>query len=270
MTTTHIIIPDSHASPESNPRRFIALGNFLYEYANKHRNDTIVTIELGDLEDMPSLSSFDVGKLAFEGRRFADDIIAANIARDYIYNPINNFVQKLQSQKKKFPKVTHIALGGNHYEGRIKRYEQRHPELANLLWSNGVQLDKWQIQYSPFLVPKRVDGISYSHYFQQRGTGKPIGTGKYPAAAILRELHVSSVVGHSHVLDRATQTNAAGSKIFSLVAGCYLDPDEFEEYAGQGNDQWWKGITILRGVENGFPHSGEEYISARFLINQYL
>jgi hypothetical protein len=42
-----------------------------------------------------------------------------------------------------------------------------------------------------------------------------------------------------------------GTKISGLVVGCYLDIDQWEDYAGEANKMWWKGIVILNDVENG-------------------
>jgi len=265
----HIIIPDAHAKPGTNYRRFVALGNFLHERIAKNPRVSYKTIELGDFEDMPSLSSYDKGKLSFEGRRYNDDVAAADFARHCVYTDINVWLYQREVHKKKVPKVEHFALGGNHFEGRINRYIQEKPELSGFITHEHANHKVHGIQYVPFLVPIELNGIQYVHYWQQRGTGKPIGTGKSPATVLLREKHCSTVVGHSHVLDRAIQTSGNGNHLFALSAGCYLDPDEQEDYAGQSNKDWWRGITVLHDVRDGFPYGGEEYLSVERLIKEY-
>jgi hypothetical protein len=70
-TRTHLIIPDTQAKlgvPTDHLR-------WIGEYIVERKPD--VVIHLGDHADMPSLSSYDVGKRDFEGRRYADDIEAS-------------------------------------------------------------------------------------------------------------------------------------------------------------------------------------------------
>lgn len=269
MPNIHIIIGDAHSRPDTNPRRFVALGNFLKEFASSHRQDEIKIIDMGDFEDMPSMSSWDQGKLDFEGRRFMEDVLAANHHRELVYGPLRDEICRIRSSKKRVPKVRNLALGGNHLEGRIDRYIQTHPELDGLIQQHWPDYESFGIEYVPFLKPLQLDGIGYCHYWQNRATGKPIGGGKYPAATILNAIHTSSVVGHSHILDRYATTNAAGKRLFSLVAGCYIDPGEVEKYAGQGNDAWWKGICVLHDVRDGYPEGGEAYVPVETLLAQY-
>lgn len=265
----HVIVPDSHAKPGTNMRRFVALGNFIHERIAKNPRVAYKTIELGDFEDMPSLSSYDKGKLSFEGRRYNEDVAAALFARHAVYDNVNNWLIRQAERKKKVPEVEHYALGGNHFEGRINKYVQEKPELLGFITHEHAYYAEFKLIDIPFLVPIELDGIQYVHYWQCRGTGKPIGTGKSPASVLLREKHCSTVVGHSHVLDRAIQTSGNGNRLFALSAGCYLDPDEQEDYAGQSNKDWWRGITVLHDVRDGFPYGGEEYISVDRLIKEY-
>jgi hypothetical protein len=36
-----------------------------------------------------------------------------------------------------------------------------------------------------------------------------------------------------------------------MVAGCYLDPAQWEDYAGPANLLWWRGLILLKNVKNG-------------------
>jgi hypothetical protein len=270
----HLVIPDAHCKPESNPRRFIALGNFIQEFTKANKHASIKTIEMGDFEDMPSLSSYDRGKKSFEGRRIYDDIAVARECRGYVYSPVGLYQETQKTAKKKVPDIRHFALGGNHFEGRIKKFIQDNPELYNMpefsIEQHAQLLELyWDICYIPYQVPLHLDGISYVHYWQNK-MGKPTGVGKYPAATLLRDKHCSTVVGHSHILDRATVTTGSGRKLYALASGCFLDPEEVEEYAGQSNKEWWKGICILKDIRDGFPHGGEEFIPVETLLRDYL
>ena len=77
-----LVLPDSHARPGVNPRRF----RWLLKYLQDTTPDMLLC--LGDLADMPSLSSYDGSSLtgsgkrkaSFDGRTVAADIEAANVA----------------------------------------------------------------------------------------------------------------------------------------------------------------------------------------------
>ncbi len=47
-----------------------------------------MVINGGDFADMPSLSSYDIGKKTFEGRRYKADIEAAHSAMEALLAPI--------------------------------------------------------------------------------------------------------------------------------------------------------------------------------------
>jgi len=57
-----MIIPDAHAHPDYNNERFRAVGRLLME----EQPECVVC--LGDLADLPSLSSYDKGTKGFEHR----------------------------------------------------------------------------------------------------------------------------------------------------------------------------------------------------------
>jgi hypothetical protein len=64
----HMVIPDTQVKPDSDYSHMRWAGH----YAAEKKPDVIV--HLGDHWDMPSLSSYDVGKKSFEGRRYTKDI----------------------------------------------------------------------------------------------------------------------------------------------------------------------------------------------------
>jgi hypothetical protein len=70
-----LVIGDPHAHPDYDNDRFTDLGRFIV----KARPDMVVCI--GDMADMPSLSSYDRGTKGFEGRRYKKDIEAVRRSR---------------------------------------------------------------------------------------------------------------------------------------------------------------------------------------------
>ena len=79
----HMVIPDTQVKPG------VAIDHLEWagKYAQEKQPDVIVMI--GDWWDMPSLSSFDKGKMAFEGRRYVNDIKAGRQAIESFINPIS-------------------------------------------------------------------------------------------------------------------------------------------------------------------------------------
>jgi len=70
----HLVIPDTQIKPDKPMDHMLWAG----KYACAVKPDTI--IHIGDHWDMPSLSSYDVGKKSFEGRRYSADVEAGNEA----------------------------------------------------------------------------------------------------------------------------------------------------------------------------------------------
>ena len=67
----HLIIPDTQVKRGVDLSYLEWIGKYIVD----KKPDVIV--QIGDFADMPSLSSYDVGKKSFEGRRYKDDIEAA-------------------------------------------------------------------------------------------------------------------------------------------------------------------------------------------------
>lgn len=261
MKINHIIIGDAHDKPEISKDRFEGLGDFIAKNAVARPDELWRVIDMGDFEDMHSLSSYDKGKLSGEGSRFVHDLDSAQIARLKITERLNNINEDRRRNKKKLVNnVDFVALGGNHFEARLKRLIQDNAPLENALPSPEQIANQCGWRYTPFLVPEILEGIAYVHYWQARGTGKPLGGGKYPAQTLIREKHTSTVVGHSHVLDIAIGTSGSGQKIFAASAGCFMASDQVEDYAGQSNKDWSRGILALENVVDGFPEGGWSWI----------
>ena len=265
----HVIIGDSHSKPEMSNRRFDWLGNFLLDIVKDNPDSDVTTIDMGDWEDMPSLSSYDVGKKCYEGRRYIRDLEAGWDARIRTDKPISEYNERAKRNHEKRLTLRKVALGGNHFERRVQRVVEGSPMLDGVISISDNRCADFGWEYVPFLVPITIDGVTYVHYWQGRGTSQPIGMGKFSAQVLLREKHTSTVTGHNHVLDFATQRNAAGDRVLGISAGCYLDPEQHEDYAGQNNDNWWRGIIILRDVFSGWARGGIEFIPIEELRRKY-
>ena len=249
----HIIIPDSHAKPNTSNKRFELLGKLIFDIKPD------VVVEMGDFGDVPSLCSYEKGKGSFQNRRYQDDVSCVIDCQEKLWLPFKR-------AKKKLPR--RIKLIGNH-EYRVERAIESNPVLLdgtisikdfqfNRYWDTVVEYDG----STPGII--FIDGIAYSHYFVSGILGKPI-SGENPGAMLLSKKFYSVTQGHTHILDWSVRTDVKGKRIMGLVCGCFVD--HREAYAGQSNDLWWKGVVIKHNVSGGVYDP--EFVSLERLKKEY-
>ena len=226
-----LVIPDAHAHPQYSNERFSWLARLIAE----ERPDTIVC--LGDFADMPALSQYDKGKRGFEGRRYVRDVEATRDALTLMHAGITHG-----------PEL--IMCLGNH-EARIDRATSDCAELEGAICTAdlGYQEHGWRV--IPYLASVQVGGFAISHHFASGVAGRPIG-GMTMAASMARLLFTSAIVGHSHTLDWARRTRPDGSRVVTLVPGCYTAEEQGEEsWCKATSHLWWRGVAILEDVAGG-------------------
>jgi hypothetical protein len=230
-----LVIGDSHARKGVPNSRYTWAGRLAVDRRPKY------IFNMGDWYDMPSLSRYDKGTKAFEGRRYNDDIRYGNDA-------INRFELELADAPSYDP--TKIALKGNH-EQRIDRFANSNAEFAgkvdcgDMEWAeNGWKLVEYQ-------KPVVVNGIAFAHNIRNPGSDREM-SGENLAANIVKKKHMSCVVAHNHKRGFFEHTTMTGKKIIGLVAGCYLDPNQVETYAGEDQKSWWSGLILLHGMKDGY------------------
>lgn len=236
MSKTHLVIPDTHAHPKHHNRRAEWLGKLI----NDIKPDVVV--HLGDSADMPSLSSYDRGTKAFQGRNYRADIDAHLDFNDRLWNTV-------RSAKRKLP--VRYFFEGNH-EHRISKAINLQPELEGAISFDDLELERYYDVITPYNGRSpgvlAIDGISYAHFFISGVMGRPLG-GTHPAYSILAKGHGSATAGDLHLLSYEVQTGIGGKRLQGLVAGCYQDYDA--DWAGEANKLWWRGVVVKRNVENG-------------------
>lgn len=252
MSHIHVVIPDGHAHPGHDNTRALHISRLIADL----RPDVVV--QLGDAADMPSLSSYDKGKRSFQGRSYAADIAAHADFQDKLWHHVRR-------QKKKLP--TRVALIGNHEE-RIDRALNLQPELAGTIGYEDLDLEKYYDVVVPYTGQTpgviEVDGIHYAHYFTSGVMGNGI-SGEHAAYSLITKKFTSCVQGHTHTLDYCQRTSAGGKKIHGLVAGCAMDYRS--DWAGEVENLWWRGVCILRDVEDG--QYDLEVVSLKQLASKY-
>lgn len=237
----HLIIPDDHAHPGDNFRRYEWLGQYIMDTRPE------VIIKLGDSWDMESLCSYDKGKKDFVFKNVEADIKAGHKSEQILYKPLVEFNKQQSRNKKKQYNPIVVKILGNH-EYRVKRLLDYEPR-----WEGTISMDSFKTKQPvketvvPFLEFIVIDGVAYSHYFVSGAMGRPFAS----ARAMLAKRAMSTTMGHTHIYDTATITKPTGGQIRGLVAGSFHDPDH-ESFAGPQVDQiWWNGIVHKRDVFDG-------------------
>ena len=210
-----------------------------------------VVVNIGDFWDFPSLSSYDKGKLSFEGRRLKADIEIGNKGMDLLLAPI-------KQEADYFPRM--LFTLGNHEE-RLKRVAKDNPEMSGFIDYHLLNLSAWEVH--DFLKPVEVNGVWFTHYLQNQLTGKPLGGS---ALNMLKTVGQSFVVGHRQVLDIAVRPVLSGGLQIGVICGaCYLHK---EDYLGHTGNNHFRGITVLHNTLDGFGNP--MFVDTKYLVENYL
>lgn len=256
MSKTAVVFTCSHADPEASNERFSWLGEFLYDLKPDY------VVDLGDGADMRSLNSYDT--------RYPSQIVNQSYEKDIEwYNDAQERLRwKFKKNKRKKP--TWYGLEGNH-ENRIKKAIAHDPRLEGSTHGisfSHLQTDHWFDEYTEYENSAPgildLDGVSYAHYFSSGNYGSAI-SGIHHAYALLQHRNHSSTCGHSHKRSIYFKDSAHPQGIIGLVAGCFKGKDE--AWAGQSNREWWRGVVVKRGIDNGLYEP--EFISMDTLEREY-
>lgn len=252
--TTHLLIPDCQVRPGVELDHLDWIGRLIMD----ERPDVIVNI--GDFADMASLSSYDRGKLSFEGRRYRKDIAAAREGMELLHRPLNDHNKRQRKHKGAQYRPRMILTLGNH-EHRINRCVESQGELEGVISVDDLGYEGFGYEVYPFLTPVEVDGVYYAHYFYNKLSGRP-----HPNARLMiQREHASCTQGHVQQLQWDIQYKANGEYLSGIMAGaCYLHD---EEYKGVQGNLHWRGVVLKHNVTAGMydPH----FISLDSLRERY-
>lgn len=250
----HLIIPDTQCKYGQDFTYLNRIGTYIVE----KKPDVIV--HLGDFADMESLSSYDVGKKSFEGKRYTKDIQAAEEAMQCLMSPLHEFNKRAKKNKEKQYKPKLIFCLGNH-EQRIQRAVENDPKLEGLITYEHLPYKKHGWEIHDFLKPVFIDGVAYSHYFPTGVMGRPATT----ASAMVSKLHMSCIAGHQQGKQVAYGKRPDGSTITCIIAGsCY---EHEEGYLDHQTNQHFRGLVVLHEVNNGC--FDEMFVSLDYLKKKY-
>lgn len=230
-------VGDVHVKPDHDDSRAELLAWWLLE----HLPDALVF--MGDVGDMPSLSSYDRNKRSFEGRRYIRDIEAVIAFRQKVMRILRRVDPAFAARLKKY------VLGGNHDEARIERATQDAAEFDGLISFADFRWEEDGFEVVPFLEHLELGGVYFSHYVPSKGNSKKAISGDYAAQHLINKRHGAYVVGHSHRLQFARALGPGKRPLHSMSVGCFFD--EHESYAGDDNFEWWRGLVMLHDVVDG-------------------
>lgn len=230
------VIPDTQVKPGVDLTYLGKIGEYLVE------KQPDVIIHLGDHWDMPSLSSYDVGKKSFEGRRYKNDIQAGNDGMRELLYPLKSYNKRAAANHKPRYRPEMHFLMGNH-ENRINRAVNDDAKLEGTIGVQDCNLDDWIVH--DFLDVAIIGGIAFSHYFVTGVAGRPAST----ASAQLNKKHMSCIAGHQQGLQIATAHRADGQRLTSIIAGSCYEHDE--DYLGAQGNKHWRGFMMLHEVNDG-------------------
>lgn len=248
--TSHLFIPDTQVKPGAPVDHLRWASRYILE----RRPDVI--IHAGDHWDMPSLSSWDRGKIQFEGRRYKEDIAAGNAAFRMLNRSMEDFNRRRTGNARYLPRK--VFLRGNH-EYRVRRAIEEHGVLDGTIGYHDMDTGDWEVH--DFLKPVQIDGVWYAHYWQNPLTGKPIGG---QAQTMLKTLGHSFVQGHRQVYESANRF-VAGRRQNGVIAGAFYLHDE--DYKGWQGNAHWRGLLVFHEVADGafdIMEVSMQYLCKRF------
>jgi hypothetical protein len=234
----HLVIPDCQVKPGQSVEYLSWIG----QYAAEKKPDVIVCI--GDFADMPSLSSYDIGKKSFEGRTYTADVKAARKGMRALMKPIHDEQEKLRANHKQRWNPRLVLTLGNHEE-RIERAIEYDRKLDGLIGIKDLAYETFGWEVHPFLEVVVIDGVAYSHYFTSGVMGRPV----ISAQMLITKKHMSCFAGHQQGRQIAYGRRADGKEMTAIIAGsCY---EHNEGYMGPQGNEHWRGFYMLHEVNDG-------------------
>lgn len=221
------IIGDTQSKPGvKNP--LITIAHHICELRPK------VTMHLGDHWDFPSLSYYDKGKKSHRIHNYYDDVNAGNMAMAEFWIIIEEKWPTWRTDCK------FIILKGNHEARRDRAMEYCDETYLPYFEKHAPDYYNWH-EVHEFLEIVKVEGINFSHYFQNLNSDKAIGT----ARLLCMRKHKSCIAGHMQGFDY-TEMMTDDGMIQSMIVGSTYYHDE--EYKKQSNHHW-RGTVVLYNLD---------------------
>jgi len=236
-----VVIPDAHFGPgeDCSRARLFGLEITRQGRAAMENGERFAFCSIGDWHDMQSLSHYDKGTMDEWGRFIQDDINAGNKAIALMRKNIAEDVWNYAEEK--------FVTLGNH-EDRISRTVRDNGALSGFLGMHVLGWESHGFEQVPFLTPKKIDRVMFSHYFASPGNGRAISSVNMGRQLVMKTM-CSVVVGHNHLYKTDTVTSADGRKLVGTSVGCAFE--HAHEWAGlMSNVSYDRGIVVLTNLKD--------------------
>ncbi len=254
----HIVIGDSQVKDGVPTAHLGWIGRYIVD---QFAGQDVSIIHVGDHADMPSLSSYDKGKKAMEGRRYSSDIRAANEGWAKLCKPLAKYNADRAARRLRPWWPERFITLGNH-EHRITRAAEEDAQLEGTVSLDDLNYAEWGWKVVPFLEELEIDGVSYSHYFYNPNTGRPYcGENLFTR---LKTIGRSFTMGHQQGLNHAMRPVGKRRHHGLVIGSTYLHD---EQYLGPQGNNCWRGIVVCHQVENG--SYDPMFVSLEFLCRKY-
>jgi hypothetical protein len=240
QVTHHVFIPDQQMKPGVKLNHMRWAGQYIADTFAGTKNK-VRLINAGDGYDFPSLSSYDKGKGAMEGRRYNKDLAAGREGLALFEEGLHDHEHKLWE-----PESKDVTLGNHEYR-ILRAVEQDVHTLEGRMGYHELAYEEFGWTMHDFLKVIKHDGIMYSHYFANRGTGKPIGGENIKLR--IRKIGGSFGQGHEQTFDTGMVYTSDGRRMQGLVSGAFYLHEE--DYLGPQGNAHWRGIQVLHDVRRG-------------------
>lgn len=254
-----LIIPDTQVSPGVPTDHIRAAGKYMCHVLPD------VVIVLGDWWDMPSLSRYNTPK-EVEGKRVVADIEAGKSAMKEFLRPLHTLNRKRKAARKRMYRPRMIFLTGNHDPMvRIPRLLEEYPTLDGAIQDDCKGwLEERGFEVYDFLEIACIEGIRYSHYFQNMHSAKK-GPLSGNIVTMMKNAGFSFVQGHQQGKKCHSFKLGDGTSRLGIVAGSFYQHKESYEGPQGGNN--WHGVIVLNEVRDGGADIME--VSMDFLLRRY-
>ena len=189
---------------------------------------------MGDHWDFPSLSYYDKGKKSHRIHSYKKDVDAGNLSMAEFWMIIEQLWPEYRSE------CTFHILEGNHEDRRNRAIEYCEDKDIDYYTDNQPDYCNWDHVHE-FLKIIKIEGICFSHFFQNKNSAHPIGT----ARQLCLKKHKSCIAGHKQGFDYEEDIDDERIIQCMIVGSSYFHD---ETYKKQSNHHW-RGIVVLYNLD---------------------
>jgi len=221
--------PDAHCMPGHDTQPVKAIARWFAD------EGVDIVVNIGDFNDMASLSSYSKGTVEMEGSRLAEEL-------EYSKEMIGLFHDEMGGHNP------HMIMTLGNHENRLHRLEGNDPQMQGAFGDDPFGYEEAGYWVYPYLDIVKINGVAFSHAFVNPTS--LMGSIQGGSADIrLKNIGFPHIAGHQHgPLIHGQRMLGDGSPLSTLIIGCAHT--ESHDYWGRGRDVY-RGAAVLRNVRDG-------------------